>query len=235
MKVAIVTGGGSGLGLSTVSLLQSKGYKVAIWDRNPSQISLPNTLFCEVDVTSSDSITKALNKTLHQFSKIDALINCAGISIAISTLTSKYVHDLNSFNTVLNVNLIGLFDVCRQVSKVMDGGVIVTVGSVASFEGNRGQVAYSASKGGVAALTLPMARDLATKRIRVVCICPGLFETPMGDLVREEVKQKLKTSIALGRFGKSEEFAHTALFAVENEYMNGCLIRLDGGAINPHI
>lgn len=140
-----------------------------------------------------------------------------------------------SFNAVLNVNLIGMFDVCRQVSKAMQGGVIITVGSIASFEGNRGQTAYSASKGAVAALTLPLARDLAQDNIRVVCICPGIFSTPMGDLVVEETKKKLVQSIALKRLGDKKEFAHAVHFVAENNYVNGCLIRLDGGGINPHL
>ena len=178
-NVAVITGGSSGLGLASAALLLSKGYKVAVWDKQSAPPST-NCLFCEVDVTNSASVSSALEKTLATYSKIDLLLNCAGIAIPALTISKNGVHSMNLFNKIIQVNLIGLFDVCRQVSKIMQGGVIINVASAAGFEGPRGTCAYSSSKSAVIGLTLPMARELARFNIRVVCICPSLFDTPMG-------------------------------------------------------
>lgn len=233
-KVAVITGGGSGLGLASAELLLSKGYKVAVWDLKCAPNS-SNVLFCEVNVTDSASISSALEKTLKAYLKIDLLLNCAGIAIAALTISKSGVHSMDIFNKIIQVNLIGLFDVCRQVSKTMRGGVIINVASVAGFEGPRGMCAYSSSKSAILGLTLPMARELARFDIRVVCICPSLFDTPMKQLNRKEVNEIMKEAVLLKRIGEAHEFAHAVYFVAENQYVNGSTIKLDGGTIGPYI
>lgn len=235
-KAAIITGGSSGLGLKAAELLSNSGYKVAIWDRlPPSSTSLKDYLYCEVDVTNSSSITSALDKTLQVYPKLNVLLNSAGIAIAVPIIGKTSTHDIQSFESVMSVNIIGLFDVCRQVCRHLTGGVIINVASIAGTEGSRGQCAYSASKGAVLGLTMPLARDLAPYKIRVVAIAPGHFVTPMGELVAPKYVKMITDAVALKRSGMPEEFAHAVLFAAENTYINGTVIRIDGGLVNPNI
>lgn len=234
-QFAVVTGAASGLGLKTAELLLAKGFKVSAWDIHPIPITSPDLIQFKVDVSDTISITKALEKTLESFPKIDVLVSAAGIARLIPTIRRNFVHSLSDFEKVIRVNLTGTFDVSRQVSKYMNGGVIVIVASINAYQGNRGLTAYSASKGAVAGLAVPMARDLAFKGVRVVCISPGGFDTPMIAATSPENKAKAMQAVASKRPGNPEEFAHAVMFAVENKYLNGCNLSLDGGLINPNI
>ncbi|OMJ85289.1 hypothetical protein SteCoe_13458 [Stentor coeruleus] len=233
-QTAIVTGGGSGIGLETAKTLLSKGYKVSIWDLSCS-LSHENLLYYKVDVTKTNTITQALKSTLSSFGKISVLINCAGITISSPIISLNSIHSLEDFEKVLYVNIIGLFDVCRQVARHMIDGVIINISSIHAYEGSRLMSAYSASKGAINGLTLPMARDLAQYKIRVVGISPGLIETPMGVLVKETKRKVFFKETLSGRMGRPEELAHAIMFVIENKYMNGVNFRIDSGAINPHI
>lgn len=248
-STSVVTGGASGLGESVVRLFITLGGKVAIWDMNPSLgESLakelgPNAIFIQTDVTSEESVQKALALTLKTFSKVNALVNCAGVILGQMTFTSKTVHSLTDFEKVIKINLSGTFNVCRLVAKEMstqeevqsERGVIVNVASIAAYEGQRGQTAYASSKGGVVGLTLPLARDLANFGIRVNSIAPGLFKTRMGDNVPKKVLEGLLRETLSKRFGDPSEFAHAVRFLVENTYMNGAVLRVDGGIRMPNI
>lgn len=250
-SVAIITGGASGLGEAAVREFVSHGSKVAIWDTNTdlgqklAKELGPNTLFTQVDVSSESSVKSALALAIQTFGKVSVLINCAGILIGRMIVTSKTVHPLEEFEKVIRVNLTGVFNVSRFVAKHMselpevDGerGTIVNVASIAAYEGQRGQCAYSASKGGVVGMTLPMARDLQTYRIRVNSIAPGIF---MGTRISTKVNGKefedaIIKEIPTGRTGRHSEFAHAVRFLVENTYMNGATLRCDGGIRLPNI
>lgn len=233
-QTAIVTGGGSGIGLSTTKALLSKGFKVAVWDLSCS-LSHEKLLYCKVNVTKTQTITQALESTLSAFGKISVLVNCAGIAIACPIISLNSVHSLEDFERVLRVNIIGLFDVCRQVARHMVDGVIINISSINAYEGTRVISAYSASKGAVNGLTLPMARDLAQYGIRVVGICPGLIETPMGMLIKEVNRNRFLKETLSKRMGNPEELAHAVIFVIENKYMNGVNFRIDSGGINPNI
>lgn len=230
-KIAVVTGGASGLGESIAQVLSLNGYKVIVWDRSGTS---PHTLI-NCDVTNPDSVQSALSASLKISPKFDVLVNSAGIAIAIPTISRNSIHDLSAFESVLQVNIIGLFDVCRNVAKHMQGGVIINIASMAAFEGQRGQVAYAASKGAVAGLTMPLARDLASKKIRVVCLCPGIIETPMSSLIKPSIKEKILKAISVGRFGKTQELAHVVQMCVENGYINGTCVQFNGGGVFPNI
>lgn len=234
-QFAIVTGAASGLGLKTVELLLAKGFKVSAWDMQPIPLKSSDLLSFQVDVTDTHSIAKALEKTLETFPKVDVLVSAAGIALLIPTIRRDFIHPLSQFEKVIKVNLIGTFDVCRQVSMHMNGGVIIVVASINAYQGNRGLVAYSASKGAVAGLAMPMSRDLSFKNVRVVCISPGGFETPMIAGTSPENKIRSSKAVALNRVGQPEEFAHAVMFAIENKYLNGCNLGLDGGLVNPNL
>ena len=148
---------------------------------------------------------------------------------------SKSVHKLSEFEKVLRVNLTGTFDLCRQVAQHMDGGVIINVASICATQSYRYTVAYAASKGAILALTMPMSRDLSHKKIRVVCISPGGFSTPMTGTMKPEAKAQFLKGIAQGRFGEASEFSHSVLFAINNSYLNGCNVELNGGLVLPNI
>ena len=230
-KVAIVTGGASGLGESIAQVMSGNGYKVIVWDRSGTS---PHTLI-PCDVTNPESVQSALSASLKISSKFDVLVNSAGIAVAIPTITRNSIHDLSAFESVLKVNIIGLFDVCRNVGKYMEGGVIINIASMAAYDGQRGQVAYAASKGAVVSLTMPLARDLASKKVRVVCLCPGIIETPMSSMINPKIKEKMLKAISLGRFGKPQELAHIVQMCVENGYINGTCIQFNGGGVFPNI
>src|ERR1700678_95641 len=204
--VALVTGGGSGLGEATVREFASAGARVAILDLPSSpgpkvaESIGANALFVEADVASTDQVTDAIAKTVAKFSSIQIAVNCAGIGRAMRTVTKEGPHSLDLFTKVIMVNLVGTFNVTRlaaaQMAKNQPGadgerGVIINTASVAAFDGQIGQVAYSASKGGGVGLTLPVARELASKGVRVMTIAPGIFDTPMLAELSDEVRASL--------------------------------------------
>lgn len=240
---ALVTGGGSGMGAATARALAAAGAKVAIVDMNLDAAQKVageiGGIAISADVTSGESMQAAFDAATKAHGHPRIVIHCAGILIGKRVLGKEGPADLEHFAKVVNVNLVGAFNVLRLASAGMskldtvtesgERGVIINAASIAAFEGQIGQAAYSASKGGVVAMTLPAARELARFGIRVMAIAPGAVSTPMIG----EVSQELQDSIAAGipfpsRFAKPEEFASLALHIVENEMLNGTVIRLDG-------
>lgn len=244
--VLLVTGGASGLGRGTVERFIKQGSKVVIADLPTSQGAAvasslgDNAIFAPVNVTSEDDVKKALEMTQDKFGKLDALVNAAGIAVAFKVYNKnkKTYHGLEDFQKVVNVNLVGTFNVIRLSAGLMaentpneDGqrGVIVNTASVAAFDGQMGQSAYSASKSGVVGMTLPLARDLATTGIRVCTIAPGLFDTPMLQSLPDKVRQFLAQTIPFPqRLGKPDEYAQLCQAIIENPVLNAEVIRLDG-------
>ena len=245
-KVAVVTGGASGLGRATAQTIIDAGGKVAILDRNAelaqqsaSELGTDAAAFA-VDVTEADSAAAAINAVMERFGAIHIDVNCAGIGMAGRTVGRDGPLDLTAFNFVIQVNLVGTFNTLRLCAAHMaknepdaaDGerGVIINTASVAAYDGQIGQAAYSASKGGVVGMTLPIARDLARSGVRVCTIAPGIFETPMMLGAPDQVRQPLIESVQFPkRLGDAPEFALLARQIVENPYLNGETIRLDGG------
>lgn len=225
----IVTGGASGLGQSCVKTLQALGAQVLAWDLKKDGFE-----HIECDVTQESSIQHALEATIERIGIPNVCIQCAGIAPAKRIVGKQGPMPLNEFKQVIEVNLIGTFNVMRLVAEKMmssshQNKVFIHTASIAAFEGQIGQAAYSASKGGVAAMTLPAARELAQHQIRVNTIAPGLMATPMMFGMPEEVQVELAKNIPYPvRLGKPEEFAKLALHIIENEYLNGEVIRLDG-------
>lgn len=246
---AIVTGGASGLGAATARALAAAGVRVAIFDTNreagePLAASI-RALFCYCDVTSEATVSTALELARETNGPERILVNCAGIAIGQKTVSRDKntgaitPHGLKAFEKVVMVNLVGTFNMITKVASSMialapitpDGGrgVIVNTSSVAAQDGQIGQVAYAASKGGVAALTLPVARDLARDGVRVVTILPGLFDTPMFAGLPDENRRALEATVPFpSRLGRGEEYASLVCHICENEMLNGALIRLDG-------
>ncbi|MEC7118562.1 MAG: 3-hydroxyacyl-CoA dehydrogenase [Pseudomonadota bacterium] len=243
-KVAIVTGGASGLGLATVEALVSQGARVAIFDLNQAQADAvvsrlgAAVLACAVNVADESSVHDAIEQTLAAFGQIDICVNCAGIGSASRTVGKHGAMPLESFSKVIQVNLIGTFNVTRLAAAAMQQnpadadhgrGVIINTASVAAFDGQIGQVAYAASKGGVVGMTLPLARDLAVLGIRVNTIAPGIFNTPLMNASPDSVKLPLIEMTQFPkRLGYPEEYAKLVLSIVDNSFMNGETIRLDG-------
>lgn len=245
-KVAIVTGGASGLGRATVEAYVKKGAKVAIFDMNETAgKDVVNALgeeaaaFWQVNVADEDSVREAVADVVKHFGALHICNNFAGIANACKTLGKDGVFPLSQFMPVINVNLIGTFNVARYSAEQMakndvindDGGrgVIINTASIAAYEGQVGQLAYSASKGGVIGMTLPMARDLASVGVRVNTIVPGLIHTPLFEGLPEAAVASLSQSVCYPqRLGKPEEIAHLSVFIAENDYVNGECIRLDG-------
>lgn len=243
-SVAVVTGGASGLGEATVREIVSQGGKAIILDLAEEKgISLAeelgdNVYFVKTNVTDESSVQAALDKAVELFGNVHVLVNCAGVGIAEKTFGSKGKHDLSTFSKVIQVNLIGTFNVIRLTAEKMaenepnesgERGVIINTSSVAAYEGQIGQVAYSASKGGIVGMTLPIARDLSPLGIRVMTIAPGLFETPLFDSLPDEAKQALgKMTPFPKRLGYPAEYAHLTKSILENPMLNGEIIRLDG-------
>ncbi|MDH3666667.1 MAG: SDR family oxidoreductase [Paracoccaceae bacterium] len=240
---AIVTGGASGLGEACARALRGRGAKVALLDlqaeRGRGVADEIGALFVETDVTSDESVASALKQASEAHGTARIAISCAGIAPAMKTAGSKGAHDMALFERVIAINLIGTMRVMSQAAQAMreaepidqDGcrGVIINTASVAAFEGQMGQAAYAASKGGVASLTLPAARDLARDGIRVAAIAPGIFGTPMLKGLPDEVQQSLTAQVPFpARLGNPQEFAELACFVAETGYMNGEVIRLDG-------
>lgn len=240
---AVITGGASGLGAEVATALASRGVKVALLDMNVSAgTDLAEKLqgvFCETDVSDQQSVAAALEKARKINGQERICVNCAGIAPAAKTVSRGEAHDLALFQQVINVNLVGTFNVASQSALGMskaealnednEHGVIINTASVAAFEGQMGQVAYGASKGGVHAMTIPMARDLAKSGIRVVAVAPGIFATPMVTAFPQEVQSALAENIPFpARLGAPEEFASMVISMIENSYLNGETIRLDG-------
>jgi NAD(P)-dependent dehydrogenase (short-subunit alcohol dehydrogenase family) len=242
---AIVTGGGSGLGEATARELAARGARVAILDLGRSKGAEVaksiggSALFCEADVASEAQVTAALERAVGAFGAIHAAVSCAGIGTAGRTVDKEgKPFDLGLFELTLRVNLLGTFNVIRLAAARMmrnapneegERGVVVNTASAAAFEGQIGQCAYSASKGGVVGMTLPIARDLASAGIRVNTIAPGLFATPMLMMMPEEGRDTLASQIPFPkRLGKPAEFAALACHIVENPMLNGETIRIDG-------
>lgn len=240
----IITGGGSGLGAGCARRFARLGAKVVIADINEAagraiEAELGSSaVFLKTDVTNSDEVSAAIALAKSRFGGLQGAINCAGILYASRVVTKEGPHDLAWFSKVIQVNLIGTFNVIRLVSAAISGsapnengerGVIINTASVAAFEGQLGQAAYSASKGGVASMMLPIARELARFGIRVVAIAPGIFETPMMQAAPDNVRQSLLDQIPFPhRFGLPDEYAALAQHIVENVMFNGSMIRLDG-------
>jgi NAD(P)-dependent dehydrogenase (short-subunit alcohol dehydrogenase family) len=237
-----VTGGSSGLGAGTAERLAANGAHVVIADVNEelgeATAKRVGGLFAHTDVTDASSVERALAAATHRYGSIQGVVNCAGILIGRKTLSSRGAHDLESFAKIIHVNLIGTFNVIRLAAVVMaenqpgeDGerGVIINTASIAAFDGQIGQAAYSASKGGVAGMTLPIARDLAGYGIRVVTIAPGVFKTPMVSGMPDEVQESLAKQIPFpSRLGTPEDYAFLAQHVIENRMLNAEIIRLDG-------
>lgn len=247
--VALVTGGASGLGEATVRALLSKGARAAILDRpNSAGDALAKELgkgavFVAADVTSSDQVAEAVQKTVVAFGRIHIAVNCAGVGAAMKTTGKQGPMPLDMFEMVIRINLIGTFNVIRLAATEMlkntpneegERGVIINTASVAAFDGQIGQAAYSASKGGVVGMTLPIARDLARDGIRCITIAPGTFDTPMLAMLPEPQRQALAAQIPFpSRLGQPREYASLAVHIVENAYLNGETIRLDGAIRMP--
>ncbi|WP_409304384.1 3-hydroxyacyl-CoA dehydrogenase [Peribacillus sp. SCS-155] len=242
--VTLVTGGASGLGEATVRNIVTKGGKAVILDLSEEkgkrfQRELGDqALFVKTDVTKEEDVQSAIERAVEEFGVLNTVINCAGIAIASKVIGKSGIHDLGSFSKVISVNLIGTFNVIRLAAEKMvhneqnksgERGVIINTASVAAFEGQIGQAAYSASKGGIVGMTLPIARELATSGIRVMTIAPGLFHTPLFDTLPEEARQSLGKMVPFpSRLGYPEEFAKLTQSIIENPMLNGETIRLDG-------
>ena len=242
--VAVVTGGASGLGAGTVRNLIDSGAKVAILDlQEELGKELANelgadTLFCKTDVTDEASVRAALDLAVEKFGYVNTLINCAGIGIAEKTIGKNGPHSLKAFSKVLGVNLIGTFNMIRLVAEKMatntpnekgERGVIINTASVAAYDGQIGQAAYSASKSGIVGMTLPIARDLSNLGVRVVTIAPGLFNTPAFQSLPEKAIDALgKMTPFPSRLGEASEFGMMVNSIIINPMLNGETIRLDG-------
>ena len=243
-KVALVTGGASGLGNATARMFSEAGASVVIADLESSNGETAakelgdNARFAPADVTSEDDARAAVEMAVSEFGGLHALVNCAGVGFPGRVLTREGGPiDLERFEFVIRVNLIGTFNMLRMAAAQMSSqepddeerGVVVNTASIAAFDGQIGQAAYSASKAGVAGMTLPVARDLAKRLIRCVTIAPGTFDTPMLAGLPQEIRDKLASEIPHpNRLGRPEEYAHLVRHIVENPVLNGEVIRLDG-------
>ncbi|NID15262.1 SDR family oxidoreductase [Luteibacter yeojuensis] len=241
---AVITGGASGLGHAVAQRLVAAGAKVALFDVNEEKGQAAvaalgaNASFHRTDVTSEEGVAANVAAASQAMGGLNAVVNCAGILGAGRVLGKEGPMPLANFSTTVMVNLIGSFNVAKAAAQLMqsntageDGerGVIVNTASVAAYEGQIGQAAYSASKGGVVGMTLPMARELARFGIRVNTIAPGIFWTPMVDSMSPQVQESLSASIPFpSRLGKPEEFADMVAFILASRYINGETIRLDG-------
>jgi NAD(P)-dependent dehydrogenase (short-subunit alcohol dehydrogenase family) len=241
-QVAIVTGGGSGLGEATARALAVRGAKVAILDvgieRAQKVAEAIGGIAVKCDVSSAESAVAAIAEVGEKLGPARILVNCAGIAIGVKTIGKEGPHPLDQYRRVIEINLIGTFNMIRlvadQTAKLdpLEGGergVIVNTASVAAYDGQVGQAAYSSSKGGVVGMTLPVARDLARSGIRVCTIAPGIFKTPMMAAMPQEVQDSLGAAVPFPpRLGEPAEYAALALHIVENQMLNGETIRLDG-------
>jgi NAD(P)-dependent dehydrogenase (short-subunit alcohol dehydrogenase family) len=243
-STALVSGGSSGLGGACVRSLSEAGANVVIADVNQqagekAAMELgPRVRFVKTDVTDETSVKNAVETALKTFGALHISVQCAGIAVAEKLLGKTGPHNLASFSKVIAVNLIGTFNVIRLAAEAIlrnepnaagERGVIVSTASIAAFEGQIGQVAYAASKGGVAAMTLPLARELARSGIRVMAVAPGIFDTPLLAGLPEPARLSLGQQVPFpSRLGRPPEFAALVRHIIENEMLNGEVIRLDG-------
>jgi len=243
-QTILITGGASGLGAATARRLVSAGARVVIADLNATAGQTlakelgPRAVFAATDVTSTDSAQAAVDTAIRQFGALHGLVSCAGILGAARIVGREGPHDLGLFQKVIQVNLVGTFNMLRLAAAAMsknepnaegERGVIINTASVAAFEGQIGQAAYAASKGGVASLTLPAARELSRFGIRVVAIAPGIFDTAMMSVAPDAVRNSLAEQAAFPpRFGRPDEFAQLVQQIIENPMLNGTVLRLDG-------
>src|SRR5918997_1658636 len=235
-RIFLVTGGGSGLGAATARMLVGAGASVVVADLHGEPGK--NIWFIETDVKNEKHVKSAVDVATDGFGGLHGVVNCAGVAIAEKVLGKEGPHELESFARVVRINLVGTFNVVRLAAEAMrenepgeDGerGVIVNTASVAAFDGQIGQAAYAASKGGVAAMTLPLSRELARWGVRVMTIAPGLFDTPMMAGLPEEARESLGKQVPFPpRPGRPGEYADLVKHIIENEMLNGEVIRLDG-------
>jgi len=246
---AVVTGAASGLGEATARALAARGAKIAVFDRDSERgekvAADIGGIFCEVDVTSDEKVAAAFAKARDAHGQERILVNCAGVATAAKTVArdketkAAKAYPMQQFALTIQINLIGTFRCIANAALGMvdaeplaDGekGVIINTASVAAQDGQIGQAAYSASKGGVLAMTLPIARDLMNDGVRVNTILPGVFKTPMVAMMPENVQDALGAQVPFPkRLGRAEEYAELACFLIENRYMNAAAVRLDGG------
>ena len=242
--VAVVTGGASGLGEAAVRNFAAGGAKVAIFDMNAERGEAvakelgANVIFQPVNVTDEAQIEAGISATMNGFGKINACVNCAGIAVGMKTMGKEGPHTLEMFKRVIDINLVGTFDVLRLAVEQMtknepdengERGVIINTASVAAYDGQKGQAAYSASKGGIVGMTLPIARDLSFYGIRICAVAPGLFLTPLFEGLGEEVVNSLSAQVTFPkRLGKPSEYGDLVRTIVESPYLNGETIRIDG-------
>ncbi|HEY8435253.1 MAG TPA: SDR family NAD(P)-dependent oxidoreductase [Sphingomicrobium sp.] len=246
---AVVTGAASGLGEATARALAARGAKVAVFDRDAERgekvASEIGGIFCEVDVTSDEKVAAAFARAREAHGQERILVNCAGVATAAKTVgrdketKAAKRYPMQQFELTIQINLIGTFRCIANAALGMadlepladsEKGVIINTASVAAEDGQIGQAAYSASKGGVLAMTLPIARDLMGEGVRVNTILPGVFKTPMVAMMPENVQDALGAQVPFPkRLGRAEEYAELACFLIENRYMNAAAVRLDGG------
>lgn len=244
---AVVTGGASGLGAATAQAFLAAGAQVMLFDLDTDRgTDLADRIgagFAQVDVTDEASVNAGLDAAIARMGKLTVAVNCAGIATGEKTLGRDGPHDFARFQKTLQINLAGSFNVARLAAARMaantpdaDGarGVIINTASIAAFDGQKGQAAYAASKAGIAGLSLPMARDLASVGIRVMAIAPGIFRTPMLEGLGEDIMDGLAADVTFPkRLGDPAEFAALAKFIVQCRYLNGEVIRLDGALRMP--
>ncbi|AQS48108.1 MULTISPECIES: SDR family NAD(P)-dependent oxidoreductase [Thioclava] len=236
---AIITGGASGLGAATARHFVESGAQVTLFDRDQAggeaYAAEIGATFAEVDVTSEDSVAAGIAAAVDAMGGIDVAVNCAGIATGERVVGRDGPHRLESFARTIDINLVGSFNVARLAAAEMarnpgpERGVIINTASIAAFDGQKGQAAYAASKGGIVAMTLPLARDLASQGVRCCAIAPGIFATPMMKGLPQEVQDSLAAEVTFPkRLGDPSEYAKLAGFIVQSGYLNGEVIRLDG-------
>ncbi|SEE27766.1 SDR family NAD(P)-dependent oxidoreductase [Pseudomonas coleopterorum] len=241
-KVFMVSGAASGLGAATARMLARAGARLMLVDLNAealkAQASELEAGYAVADITQADAAQAAVDMAISSFGELHGLVNCAGVVAGEKILGKQGAHGLDSFSRIININLIGTFNLLRLAAEAIakstanaegERGVIINTASVAAFDGQVGQAAYAASKGAVASLTLPAARELARYGIRVMTIAPGIFETPMMAGMSDEVRAALSADVPFPpRLGKPEEYAALVRHIIENSMLNGEVIRLDG-------
>lgn len=243
-RVFLITGGGQGLGAETARQLLERGAQVVLADVNEEVGAAmakslgAQALFVRTDVTSEADATQAVAQSVAHFGRLDGLVNCAGIAPGEKIVGREGPHRLESFARTININLIGSFNMLRLAADAMskqpagangERGVIINTASIAAYEGQIGQAAYAASKAGIVGLTLPVARELARSGIRCMTIAPGVMETPMMAGMSDAVRESLAAGVPFPpRLGRPEEFAALVVHIIENDFLNGSVIRLDG-------